>query len=139
MAVTSSGSATVKGGMTAMDDLELINRYRTAGDEQALEEVVRRHIDMVYATCLRELRDAHQAEDATQATFLVLTRKAGSLPKGTVAGGWLFKTARYAAADIKRQERRRKAREERAARERQTMDSSTPDSGEVSPLLNEAM
>ena len=70
-----------------MTDRQLLAEYAASGSETAFSELVRRHMDMVYSTCLRVLGDKHAAEDATQATFAVLARKAGRLGRGAVLGG----------------------------------------------------
>ena len=67
-----------------MTDLDLLRQYGRSGCQQAFSELTRRHIDMVYATCLRRLRNRHDAEDATQAVFIALAAKAADLSEKTV-------------------------------------------------------
>src|SRR5436190_24184400 len=71
----------------------LLDRFRTRGDEAAFEVLVWRHGAMVLATCRRVLGDAHAAEDALQATFLILARKARSVRRGPALAGWLHRVA----------------------------------------------
>ncbi len=74
-------------------DAQLLERFLTEQDETAFELLVRRHGTMVWSLCRRLLRDAHAAEDAFQATFLVLVRKAGSIGKRQAVAGWLHRVA----------------------------------------------
>ena len=90
-----------------MDDWQNLEAYVKTGSEKAFGELVARYSGIVYSACLRQLHDPHLADDATQAVFLVLARKAKTLPKGVVLSGWLFKAARYAAVDVVRREARR--------------------------------
>jgi RNA polymerase sigma factor (sigma-70 family) len=74
-------------------DFCLLDRFVQAGDEEAFELLVQRHGPMVWRSCLRVARQAADAEDAFQATFLVLCRKGGSISKRESLGGWLHKIA----------------------------------------------
>ena len=66
------------------DDSELLLRFAREGSGEAFGEVVRRHIDFVYQTALREVRgDAHSASDVTQGVFLQLARKARTVCSST--------------------------------------------------------
>ena len=95
----------------AKKDLELLTALTKENAEDAFRAAVERHASMVYATCLRRLTgDTHLAEDATQAVFIVLARKAKSIRRGTSLGAWLFKTANLVAANLKREEARRRRR-----------------------------
>ncbi|MFL5327423.1 MAG: RNA polymerase sigma factor [Gemmataceae bacterium] len=78
-------------------DGELLDRYARTGDQPAFELLVRRHGAMVLGVARRVLRDSHSAEDAFQATFLALARKAGSFRRTDSAGGWLYRVAVRAA------------------------------------------
>lgn len=70
---------------------------------------------MVYATCLRRLRNRHDAEDATQAVFIALAGKAADFPAKTVLGGWFYRAATYICGDMLRKAKRREEREMAAA------------------------
>jgi RNA polymerase sigma factor (sigma-70 family) len=96
--------------LPASDD-ELLARFVRQRDEGAFAELVRRHGPMVLGVCRRILRDADAAEDACQAAFLVLFRKAASLRSGTSLGAWLHGVARRLALQCLRAERRRRCRE----------------------------
>ena len=70
-------------GNAAVTDNELLRRYVTDGSEEALAELVRRYLRPVHSTCLRILGDPHDAEDATQAVFIALARKARKIRRGS--------------------------------------------------------
>jgi RNA polymerase sigma factor (sigma-70 family) len=78
-------------------DADLLARFARAGEESAFAALVARHGPMVLAVCRRVLADAHAAEDACQAAFLVLARKAGSLRRPERLAAWLFGVARRVA------------------------------------------
>lgn len=77
----------------ALSDAQLLENFVTRRDEASFEVLVWRHGAMVLALCKRVLRDAHEAEDAFQATFLVFARKADSIGRGEVLAAWLYKVA----------------------------------------------
>jgi len=97
-------------------DWELLREYALRRSERAFAEVVSRHIDMVHSAAVRQVRDPHLAEDVAQAVFIILARKAGSLPQETIISAWLLTTTRYAAANAMRM-RMRRDRHERSAGE----------------------
>jgi RNA polymerase sigma factor (sigma-70 family) len=74
-------------------DSELLQRFVQGRDEEAFELLVWRHGAMVLNVCRRVLRREHDAEDAFQATFLTLVRKAGAIGKREAVGSWLYKVA----------------------------------------------
>src|SRR5262249_5339273 len=90
-------------------DGELLERFIRCQDEAAYAELVRRHGPMVFAVCRRVLHHEQDAEDAFQAAFLVLVRKAGSIRKGQSVGGWLFQVAHRLALRARASGLRRRA------------------------------
>jgi RNA polymerase sigma-70 factor (ECF subfamily) len=77
-------------GLGDLTDRELLERFARKRDEVAFTLLVRRHGATVMGLCRHVLRDHHDAEDAFQAVFLILARKAGALPWHDSVGGWLF-------------------------------------------------
>jgi RNA polymerase sigma factor (sigma-70 family) len=98
-----------------LPDQELLERFVRHADEAAFAALVQRHGPMVLRVCHRVLHDAHDAEDAWQATFLVLARKATSVRKQASIGSWLHGVAFHTAANLRRHLTRRQARERATA------------------------
>src|SRR5262245_4567597 len=96
-----------------VDDRQLLERFTAGRDEPAFAELVRRHGPMVLGVCRRVLGNAADADDAFQATFLVLVRKAGSTSKGESGGGWLHQVAHNLALKARGQAAARRRREQR--------------------------
>jgi RNA polymerase sigma factor (sigma-70 family) len=102
-------------GRAAATDRDLLRRFAEHGDEQAFEVLARRHTGLVLGVCRRALSNAQDAEDACQATFLILARKAKAGRWQPSVANWLFATARKVARDLRRAADRRAKREGRAA------------------------
>src|SRR5438552_3686493 len=81
------------GADRALPDRDLVERFAQGRDERAFEALVHRHGPMVFRVCRRVLGRAHEAEDAFQATFLILARKAGSLRDQASVSSWLYGVA----------------------------------------------
>jgi RNA polymerase sigma factor (sigma-70 family) len=81
------------GTLTGLSEAQLLDRFATAQDEAAFEALVARHGPMVLGVCRQFLRDPNDVDDAFQATFLVLVRKAGSLRQKDLLGNWLYGVA----------------------------------------------
>jgi DNA-directed RNA polymerase specialized sigma24 family protein len=102
-------------GDVMLNDMELLRDYAMEGSEESFRTLLDRHVGLVYSAALRQVRDAPLAEEITQAVFVVLARKAGSIRRGTILAGWLFRTTRFIAARAARDEQRRRHREREAA------------------------
>src|SRR5436190_7229564 len=101
-------------------DERLLERFLTQREEGAFAALLRRHGPMVWGVCRRLLPCAHDAEDAFQATFLVLVRKAASVvPRGRV-GNWLYGVAYRTALEARTASARRRSRERQAVRRIET-------------------
>jgi RNA polymerase sigma factor (sigma-70 family) len=100
---------------TGLTDGELLKCFIARRDEAAFEALLRRHGPMVLGVCRRVLRNEADAEDAFQATFLVLVRKAATIrPRGMV-GNWLYGVAHSTALKARAMRTKRSAKERGAA------------------------
>ncbi len=99
-------------GSDAVSDATLLDRFVARRDEAAFELLMWRHGAMVLGVCRNRLRDVHLAEDAFQATFLVLARKAGSVSNRTALGAWLYQVAYRVALRARTKAGGKAAREE---------------------------
>jgi HlyD family secretion protein len=89
-----------------VSDSELLRRFATERDEASFELLMWRHAGIVLHVCRQVLRDEQSTEDAFQATFLILARKAGSIGRRESLGSWLYRVAHRIA--IKSQAQRQK-------------------------------
>jgi RNA polymerase sigma factor (sigma-70 family) len=95
------------GDAPLVPDAELLRRFARDADRSAFELLLWRHGPMVLRVCRAVLRDGHAAEDAFQAAFLVLARKAGSIGRHEALGAWLYRVAHRIAVKLHRQGKRR--------------------------------
>src|SRR5262249_44498446 len=122
-----------------LTDGELPEDYLSRRDEAALAALVRRHGPLVWGVCRRALRNYHDAEDAFQATFLVLVRKAASIVPREMVANWLYGVAHQTALKARATAAKRKGRE------RQVTEMPEPAVAEqdlwrgLQPLLDEAV
>jgi RNA polymerase sigma-70 factor (ECF subfamily) len=124
-----------------MDDHLLLQRYAASRDAQAFDELVRRYQPLVRAAALRQVADAHLAQDITQATLMALVRKAGRIRHNRPLGPWLLRVTHYLAVDALRGESVRRRHERLAARQRREgRESSTPSPlRSIEPILDEML
>jgi RNA polymerase sigma factor (sigma-70 family) len=104
-------SAALAGDEARWTDAQLLDRFVAARDAAALETLVSRYAPMVWGVCCRILRHHHDAEDAFQATFLVLVRKAASVAPRALVGNWLYGVANQTALKARAMRARRQMRE----------------------------
>lgn len=109
------GAAAGRAGAGRTDG-ELLTDFLSRRDADALAALVSRHAPMVWGVCRRVLRDPHDAEDAFQATFLVLARKAGTVVPREAVANWLHGVARQTAVRMRSAAARRGRREVQADR-----------------------
>jgi RNA polymerase sigma factor (sigma-70 family) len=127
--------------MPLTDDIALLREFAGQNSEEAFAELVARHVGLVHSAALRQTGNPHAAEEITQAVFIILARKAGSLSDKVVLSGWLYQTARLTAANYLRAEIRRARREQEA--HMQSIVNETAGETEtwqhIAPLLEAAM
>jgi DNA-directed RNA polymerase specialized sigma24 family protein len=97
-----------------LSDQQLVEKLLAGCDESVFQAVVRRHGTMVYGVCWRVLKHEHDAEDAFQATFLVLARKLRTVRKRASLASWLHGVARRIALKTQIQAAARRRHERQA-------------------------
>jgi RNA polymerase sigma factor (sigma-70 family) len=120
-------------------DGQLLEDYKSRRDMAALAALVRRHGPMVWGVCRRVLRDYHDAEDAFQATFLVLVRKAAAITSTALLANWLYGVARQTAAKARATAARRKERERQVTEMPEPVVAAQELRWDVQPLLDEEL
>jgi RNA polymerase sigma-70 factor (ECF subfamily) len=118
-------------------DSQLLARFVTQRDEDAFAGLLSRHGPLVLGLCRQVLRDAHAAEDAFQATFLVLARKASSIRKHEALAAWLHRVALNIARTARRCSEQRQAHERQAALMSCAGSTVEPEPSDWQPLLHE--
>ena len=122
-----------------MDDSALLRQYAGNRSDEAFTELVTRHVNLVYSVAMRRVGNQHQAEEITQAVFIILAKKAGGGCAMTPLSSWLFQATRLTANNFVRSEMRRHRREQEAHMQSITNE---PDNGvwrQIAPLLDTAV
>lgn len=125
--------------MQELDDIALLREYAENGSEAAFAALVERHVDRVYSVALRHTGNPHQAEEITQAVFVILAKKARSLRQGVILEGWLYQTARLTAVTQIRSEIRRARREQKASMQTIPEENENDAWSQIVPLLDGAL
>src|SRR5947207_11676158 len=125
--------------MLELGDSVLLKEYLEHGSEEAFATLVARHVNKVYSIALRHTRNAHQAEEITQAVFVILARRSRQLGKRVILSGWLCRTARLSAVTFVRSEIRRTRREQEAHMQSLLNESESEVWPQIAPLLDAAM
>src|SRR5216117_3785361 len=122
-------------------DFELLQRFTRDGEQSAFADVVRRHLDLVFATALRKVEDSGAAQEVAQNVFAVLARKAWQFAPDDSLPAWLHKTALLESKSWLRGELRRRRREQTAAELGTTMKTpeDQPAFQALVPALDEAL
>ncbi len=123
-----------------MPDSQLIVEFTHAQSSEAFAAIVQRYVNLVYGTARRMVGDIHEAEDVTQAAFIVLIRKAQTIDPSTLPG-WLVNTTRLVAKEAIRSKHRRRRHEIRVAQMKGETERSTfePTIEELTPMLDDAL
>jgi RNA polymerase sigma factor (sigma-70 family) len=117
-------------------DADLLTRYIRQRDQAAFEALVRRHGPMVLGVCRRVLHNLHDAEDAFQATFLVLVRKATTLRSPGMIGNWLYGVAYRTALHARDMGMKRRAKEAEVVARTESSDDAW---AELRPVLDQEL
>lgn len=125
--------------MQELDDQALLREYAERESAPAFAEIVSRHVDKVYSTALRHTRNPHQAEEITQAVFVILAQKARKFGGKVILAGWLYQTARLTAITFLRGEIRRARREQEALMQTLPHEPESEVWPHIAPLLDDAL
>jgi RNA polymerase sigma factor (sigma-70 family) len=111
VAIQELGTLFNEGAVGMLSDARLLDRFVERREASAFEAIVERYGSLVWGVCRRVLRDHHDAEDAFQATFLVLARKAASVMPREKLGNWLYGVAFQTAMKARATRAKRRVRE----------------------------
>jgi len=127
------------GKEVTMDDSELLQEYVRDRSERAFAALVSRHLDLVYSTALRMVREETLAEDVSQAVFVQLARKASTIRDARALPGWLYRVTHFQAANTVRAECTRRQHEIDAMRLTPSSDEPSAVWESIAPHIEAAM
>jgi RNA polymerase sigma factor (sigma-70 family) len=127
------------GAIGGLSDAQLLDRFVDQREEAVFEAIIQRHGPMAWRVCRRVLRDHHDAEDAFQATFLVLARKAASVIPREKLGNWLYGVAYQTAMKARTMSSRRRAREKQVPDMPESEGVREDHRGDLLPLLDQEL
>jgi RNA polymerase sigma factor (sigma-70 family) len=122
-----------------MDDSALLRQYAENHSDEAFAALVTRHVNLVYSVARRHVGDPHQAEEVTQAVFILLAQKAVKLRHDKALSSWLFQATRLTASNFVRSETRRHHREQEAHMQSLLDESGSDVWRQIAPLLDTAV
>src|SRR5579871_4632981 len=122
-----------------LTDGELVTRFLANRDEASFAELVRNHGSMVMGVCRRMLPNTQDAEDAFQAAFLVLARRAATVTPRSAVGAWLYGVAYRTAKKVRAMNAKRHQNEERFARNHRAVGRGDEALDELLPVLDEEL
>jgi uncharacterized protein (TIGR03435 family) len=125
--------------MHEVDDIALLRQYTEQNSEEAFAALVARHIGRVYSVALRRTGNPHQAEEITQAVFVILARKSRHLGRHVILEGWLYQATRLTAVTFIRSEIRRARREQEAHMQTVLNENESDVWMQIAPLLDTAL
>src|SRR3989454_1456488 len=125
--------------MHPTDDSALLRQYAENRSDEAFAALVTRHINLVYSVALRSVGDPHQAEEITQAVFILLAKKAAQLRHDRALSSWLFQATRLTASNFVRSESRRQHREQEAYMQSLLDETGSDIWRQIAPLLDDAV
>jgi uncharacterized protein (TIGR03435 family) len=125
--------------MQATDDSALLRQYVENHSDEAFALLVAQHINLVYSVALRQVGNPHQAEEITQAVFIILAKKAAELRHNKALSSWLFQAAHLTANNFVRSEIRRHCREQEAFMQSGLNESGTGIWASIAPSLDTAV
>ena len=125
--------------MQATEHSALLRQYVENHSDEAFALLVAQHINLVYSVALRQVGNPHQAEEITQAVFIILAKKAAELRHNKALSSWLFQAAYLTANNFVRSEIRRHCREQEAFMQSSLNESGTGIWASIAPSLDTAV